>query len=89
MFGGHSRKMETSSHDALRKKFALVRSVTSLTGAFAGNFVDFQSDFFYTSSLGGHLSKLLQCVPYAQCPIAKVTLTELGIFAAYGYTCLR
>lgn len=50
MFGGHSRRMETSSHDALRKKFALVRSVTSLTGAFAGNFVDFQSDFFHVSS---------------------------------------
>ena len=46
MFGGHSRRMEKSSHDALRKKFALVRSVTSLTGAFAGNFVDFQWDFF-------------------------------------------
>lgn len=32
------------------KNFALVRSVTSLTGAFAGNFVDFQSDFFHVSS---------------------------------------
>ena len=51
MFGGHSRRMETSSHDALRKKFALVRSVTSLTGAFAGNFVDFQWDFFILQAL--------------------------------------
>ena len=46
MFGGHSRRIETSSRDALREHFALVRSVTSLTGVFAGNFVDFQSDFF-------------------------------------------
>ena len=51
MFGGHSRRMEKSSHDALRKKFALVRSVTSLTGAFAGNFVDFQWDFFILQAL--------------------------------------
>ena len=33
------------------KKFALVRSVTSLTGAFAGNFVDFQWDFFILQAL--------------------------------------
>ena len=51
MFGSHSRRMEKSSHDALRKKFALVRSVTSLTGAFAGNFVDFQWDFFILQAL--------------------------------------
>lgn len=51
MFGGHSRRMETSSHDAFRKKFALVRSVTSLTGAFANNFVDFQWDFFILQAL--------------------------------------
>ena len=60
MFGAHSRRIETSSHDALREKFAQVRSLTSLTGAFAGNFVDFQSDLFHTSTVGGHLSKLLQ-----------------------------
>ena len=32
------------------KKFASVRFVTSLSGAFAGNFVDFLSDFFHVSS---------------------------------------
>ena len=32
------------------KKFASVLFVTSPSGAFAGNFVDFQSDFFHVSS---------------------------------------
>ena len=89
MFGGHSRRMETSSHDALRKNFALVLSVTSLSGVFAGNFVDFQWEFYHTSSLGGHLSNYCSEFARPKCPIAKVTLTELGIFAAYWCTCLR
>ena len=91
MFGGHSRSIDTPSHDALRKKLALVRSVTSLTGAFAGNFVDFQWDFFTLQALA-----VIQAIiavsslgPNAKCPITKVTLTQLGIFSAYGYTCLR